>query len=75
MMRAALWCRDQTSACRNYPTLAPEENKVDPSSSGHSVATPYLPDAVGTFQDCNPIRNFVKRPSLNCSWSGFGYRC
>jgi hypothetical protein len=75
MMSATLWCRDQTLACRNYPTLAPEENRVYPSNSRHRVATPYSPDAIGTFQDCYPIRNFTKRPSLDCSWSGFRYRC
>jgi hypothetical protein len=35
MMGAALWCRDQTPASRNYPTLPPEENRVDPSYSRH----------------------------------------
>jgi hypothetical protein len=74
MMSATSWCRDQTLACRNYPTLAPEENRVYPSNSRHRVATPYSPDAIGTFQDCYPIRNFTKRPSLDCSWSGFRYR-
>ena len=33
---AGLWCRDQTPARRNYPTLAPEENRVDSSNTRHS---------------------------------------
>jgi hypothetical protein len=37
MMGAALWCRDQPPACRNYPTLAPKENRVYPSNSWHRV--------------------------------------
>ena len=46
------------------------KNKVDPSNSRHSVATPHSPDAVGTFQDCYSIRNFPGGEGLSVKLTG-----
>ena len=44
--RQPLWGRDKTSVSRDYPPLAPENNRLDSSHSRHCVSALYCVDAI-----------------------------
>src|SRR6202048_3446723 len=67
--------RDQTSTCRNNPTVTPQNNRIDCSKSRNGVASGNLPDAIRSLQHSSSISNLPYYPSINCSRLCFRKRC
>ena len=57
--------RDQTSAGRNYPTIAPPNYRIDFSKSRHGVAPGSLPDAIRSLQHSRTISNLTHYPTID----------